>query len=297
MIYSRCEGASMKDWGMSGSSWALIGLDFGKGFVNGSAPDVAMEVKEVSAATVSAATRCFAKLSSRFVYVTCFSVLLSTYSHLADSHYCNLLRVSLGPTSTAMIPLRAAARHARLPCISRRNLGSVSLPAGLNGVSEADLAHFSRILPGSSILSTLAPKSLNASELSIYNEDWMGKYKGKASTVLKPKTTQEVSEILKWCWEKRIGVVPQGGNTGLVGGSVPLQDELVINLGNMNKVRSFDPVTGKLLSWLRCYLLFFYYHCLSGILVADAGCILEALSEHISPHNHIMPLDLGAKGR
>ena len=69
----------------------------------------------------------------------------------------------------------------------------------------------------------------------------------------------------------------QGGNTGLVGGSVPLKDELVINLGNMNQVRSFDPV--------------------SGILVADAGCILETLSEYLAQKGHIMPLDLGAKGR
>ena len=73
----------------------------------------------------------------------------------------------------------------------------------------------------------------------------MGKYTGSSSTILKPKTTQEVSKILKWCWENRIAVVPQGGNTGLVGGSVPLRDELVINLGSMTSIRSFDPVTGK----------------------------------------------------
>ena len=72
----------------------------------------------------------------------------------------------------------------------------------------------------------------------------MGKYTGRATTVLKPKTTQEVSEILKWCWHRRIGVVPQGGNTGLVGGGVPLQDELVVNLSNMRKIRSFDPISG-----------------------------------------------------
>ena len=148
--------------------------------------------------------------------------------------------------STAMIPIRAAARRARLPkAIHHRALGTVSLPPGLNGVTEADLHHFSQILPSSSILSTLPPNSQSSSELAIYNEDWMGKYKGKASTVLKPKTTEEVSQILKWCWDKRIGVVPQGGNTGLVGGSVPLENELVLNLGNMNKVRSFDPVTGE----------------------------------------------------
>ena len=123
----------------------------------------------------------------------------------------------------------------------------------------------------------------------------MGKYKGKATTVLKPKTTEEVSDIMKWCWENRIGVVPQGGNTGLVGGSVPLENELILSLGNMNKVRSFDPVTGMypVIHVLICPHIFVP----TGILVADAGCILEALSEHIAPHNHIMPLDLGAKGR
>jgi len=71
-------------------------------------------------------------------------------------------------------------------------------------------------------------------------------------------------------------VVPQGGNTGLVGGSVPINDELVVSLSNLNQVRSFDPV--------------------SGILVADAGCILQSLTDYVAPHNHIMPIDLGAKG-
>lgn len=72
----------------------------------------------------------------------------------------------------------------------------------------------------------------------------MGKYHGKATTVVKPKTTEEVSKIVKHCWEQRIGIVPQGGNTGLVGGSVPINNELVLNLGNMSKVRSFDPISG-----------------------------------------------------
>lgn len=60
------------------------------------------------------------------------------------------------------------------------------------------------------------------------------------------------------------------------GGSVPIKDEVVLSLGAMNNVRSFDPI--------------------SGILVADAGCILEALSQYIAPHGYIMPVDLGAKG-
>ncbi|KAF9270373.1 FAD-binding domain-containing protein [Marasmius fiardii PR-910] len=104
----------------------------------------------------------------------------------------------------------------------------------------------------------------------------MRKYSGRATTVLKPRTTQQVSEILRWCNQREIAVVPQGGNTGLVGGSIPLNDEVVISMANMNNVRSFDPV--------------------SGILVADAGCILQSLTDYVAPHNHIMPIDLGAKG-
>lgn len=73
----------------------------------------------------------------------------------------------------------------------------------------------------------------------------MNKYHGQSTTVLRPRTVQEVSEIVKHCNERGIGIVPQGGNTGLVGGGVPLKDELILSLGNMNKVRSFDPVSGE----------------------------------------------------
>jgi FAD/FMN-containing dehydrogenase len=111
-------------------------------------------------------------------------------------------------------------------------------------VTQHDIAHFAKVLAPVSILSTLPPISSTTDDLSQYNNDWMGKYQGMATTVLKPRTTQEVSEIVKWCWERRIGIVPQGGNTGLVGGSVPLNDEVIVNLGNMNTVRSFDPISG-----------------------------------------------------
>jgi len=114
----------------------------------------------------------------------------------------------------------------------------------LNSVNQHDLAHFAKILAPSSILSTLPPTSLPPADLDQYNNDWMGKYHGSSNTVLKPRTTQEVSEIVKWCWDKRIGVVPQGGNTSLVGGSIPLNDEVIISLTNMSKVRSFDPISG-----------------------------------------------------
>ncbi|KAG8858407.1 hypothetical protein FRB96_005292 [Tulasnella sp. 330] len=152
----------------------------------------------------------------------------------------------------------------------------VSKSPSLTHLSQKDVDHFATILPRTSILSTIPPFDASADDLKPFNSDWMDKYHGYSKCVLKPRTAKEVSEILKYCWERRIAVVPQGGNTGLVGGSVPLHDEVIINLGNMKNVRTFDPV--------------------SGVLVCDAGCVLETLTEYLAPHKHIMPLDLGAKG-
>ena len=104
----------------------------------------------------------------------------------------------------------------------------------------------------------------------------MRKYRGQAKLALRPESTEQVSKILKYCNEHALAVVPQGGNTGLVGGSVPVFDEIVLNLGRMNKIRSFDST--------------------SGILVADAGVILETADTYLAERNHIFPLDLGAKG-
>lgn len=74
----------------------------------------------------------------------------------------------------------------------------------------------------------------------------MNKYHGQSTTVLKPHTTKEVSEIVKRCNERQIGIVPQGGNTGLVGGGVPIRDEVILSLSNMSKIRSFDDASGAL---------------------------------------------------
>ncbi|KAG6580303.1 D-2-hydroxyglutarate dehydrogenase, mitochondrial precursor [Phytophthora cinnamomi] len=69
---------------------------------------------------------------------------------------------------------------------------------------------------------------------------------------------------------------PRRGNTGLVGGSVPVYDEIVLSTSSMSNVISFDEV--------------------SGILVCEAGCILENLDNYVAKHGYMMPLDLGAKG-
>ena len=135
----------------------------------------------------------------------------------------------------------------RFPHRPIRRWAHSSASYGFNSVTEDDVRHFSKILPPSSVLSTLPPASNPAQELSNFNNDWMNKYHGKSTTVLRPHTTKEVSEIVKWCNERRIPIVPQGGNTGLVGGGVPIKDELILSLGNMTNIRSFDPVSGALL--------------------------------------------------
>lgn len=77
-------------------------------------------------------------------------------------------------------------------------------------------------------------------ELAPHNEDWTRKFKGHSELMLKPTTTEQVSQILKHCNARRLAVVPQSGNTGLVGGNIPVNDEIIINMSLMDKIIGFD---------------------------------------------------------
>lgn len=70
---------------------------------------------------------------------------------------------------------------------------------------------------------------------------------GSGKLVLRPKSSTDVSAILKYCSSRKLAVVPQGGNTGLVGGSVPVFDEIIVSMQLMNKVLKFDSVAGLIL--------------------------------------------------
>ncbi|EOR01079.1 hypothetical protein E3P89_02395 [Wallemia ichthyophaga] len=131
--------------------------------------------------------------------------------------------------------------------------------------------------PHTSLLTTLGDNpTATKDDLEPFNVDWMGKYRGHSSIIAKPKTTEEVSKLLQWCNQHNVAVVPQGGNTGLVGGSVPLHDEVVLSLSSMNSVRHFDS--------------------LSGYVSVDSGIVLENLDNFLAQKGHVVPLDLGAKG-
>ncbi|XP_017649254.1 D-2-hydroxyglutarate dehydrogenase, mitochondrial [Gossypium arboreum] len=132
-----------------------------------------------------------------------------------------------------------------------------------------DISYFKGLLGEKSVIQ-------DEDRLETVNTDWMHKYKGSSKLLLLPRSTEEVAQILRYCNSRCLAVVPQGGNTGLVGGSVPVFDEVIVNVSSMNNIISFDKV--------------------SGILVCEAGCILENLISFLDNQGFIMPLDLGAKG-
>ncbi|KAG6394579.1 hypothetical protein SASPL_145168 [Salvia splendens] len=154
-----------------------------------------------------------------------------------------------------------------------RNLASTaSIPErnkSFATINSDDISYFNKVLGGRGVVQ-------DEEKLDDANTDWMRKYKGSSKLMLQPRTTQEVSQILDYCNSRCLAVVPQGGNTSLVGGSIPVYDEVIINIGSMNNILSFDKV--------------------SGILVCEAGCILENLMSFLDNEGYIMPLDLGAKG-
>jgi hypothetical protein len=129
------------------------------------------------------------------------------------------------------------------------------LRAAANGGSSRRFAKLTRdhvekfrhILPSPSCIIYNEHGSAGTGDVEKYNIDWMRKYRGNSSLVLKPTTPREVADVLKFCNDQQLAIVPQGGNTGLVGGSIPVLDEIILSLEKLNRVRSFDPVAGKFL--------------------------------------------------
>jgi len=111
-----------------------------------------------------------------------------------------------------------------------------------------------------------------------YVTDWRGLLVGSAGAVVRPGSTAEVSEIVRLCHEHGVAIVPQGGNTGLMGGATPwpAHTGIVLSLGRMNRVLEIDPV--------------------GYAMTVEAGCVLQTLQEAASRHDRFLPLSLGAQG-
>lgn len=104
----------------------------------------------------------------------------------------------------------------------------------------------------------------------------MNKYHGESKLVLLPNSTEKISKILSYCNSRMLPVVPQSGNTGLVGGSVPHHDEIVLSTEKLNKIIDYDSN--------------------NDIVTTESGVILETLNQFLSQYNAEAPYDLGAKG-
>ena len=82
-----------------------------------------------------------------------------------------------------------------------------------------------------------------------YATDWTGRFVGATPAVVRPSSTAEVAELIRLCRRTRTAIVPQGGNTGLVGGSVPLGGEVVVSTLRMVGTTDVDPDAGQLTAW------------------------------------------------
>ncbi len=117
-----------------------------------------------------------------------------------------------------------------------------------------------------------------ATDLEPYVVDWRGVYRGAAAAVVRPASTAEVAAVMKLCADTGTPLVPQGGNTGMCGASVPNTGggEIVLSLARMNKIINVDP--------------------LNNTLTAEAGCVLANIQQAAADAGRLFPLSLGAEG-
>ncbi|MBB3120073.1 FAD-binding oxidoreductase [Pseudoduganella violacea] len=115
-------------------------------------------------------------------------------------------------------------------------------------------------------------------DMAPFLRDWRGRFTGQALAVLRPGSVDEVAGLVQLCAAYRIPLVPQGGNTGLVLGSVPdaSGSAVVLSLARLNRVRAIDAV--------------------NRTMTVDAGCILQQVQEAAAVEGCLFPLSLAAEG-
>ena len=131
--------------------------------------------------------------------------------------------------------------------------------------------HFADIVGAAHVLT--APEDTKP-----YFTDWRKQYCAPAECVVRPATTGEVARVVAVCAREGVAVVPQGGNTGLVGGSVPTgaRREIVLALGRMNRIRALDV--------------------LNDTVTVEAGCVLATVQRAAHEAGRLFPLSLAAEG-
>ncbi|MDH5537511.1 MAG: FAD-binding oxidoreductase, partial [Betaproteobacteria bacterium] len=115
-------------------------------------------------------------------------------------------------------------------------------------------------------------------DLEPYLVDWRGVYRGAAPAVARPANTSEVEAVVKICAETCTPLVPQGGNTGMCGASVPdaTGRQVVLSLARMGRVLELDA--------------------LNNTISVEAGCVLANIQQAALEADRLFPLALGAEG-
>jgi FAD/FMN-containing dehydrogenase len=115
-------------------------------------------------------------------------------------------------------------------------------------------------------------------DLAAWDLDWRKRYRGRALAVVRPADTAQVAAVVRACAAHGASLVPQGGNTGLVGGGVPDASgtQVLLSLGRMNRVRTLDAV--------------------NLTLTVEAGCVLQAVQQAADAAGLLFPLSLAAEG-
>ena len=118
----------------------------------------------------------------------------------------------------------------------------------------------------------------DAADVAAYVVDWTGVHEGRALAVVRPGSTAEVADVVKACHGVGAPIVPQGGNTGLVGGGVPDSSgtQVVLSLARMRTVREVDPV--------------------AGTITVDAGVVLADVRAAAEQAGRLFPMSLGSEG-
>ncbi len=106
--------------------------------------------------------------------------------------------------------------------------------------------------------------------------EWRGKYKGQSGLLLKPSSTEQVSKVMALCTKGHIAVVPQGGNTGLVGGQIPFHGEVILSTERLNKIRAVD-IKGQ-------------------SIIVEAGVPLAVVQKAAADEGLLFPLSLASEG-
>ena len=109
-----------------------------------------------------------------------------------------------------------------------------------------------------------------------YEIDWTGRFRGAAPAVVRPGSVQEVAAVVELCRREQIALVPQGGNTGMVGGGVPLAGELVVSMRRLDTVDAVDEVSNQV--------------------AAGAGATVESVQRAAAAAGLRYAVDFGARG-